>query len=94
MESHTPQQINEANRARRLLKKKYGLPRSNSVLKLIKDERQPKRLVTPFAFFTKARWGSGDFNNRPLGEAVRDISAEWKGMSASQKQVSYSIVPR
>ncbi|KAI2784785.1 hypothetical protein F4815DRAFT_454212 [Daldinia loculata] len=75
VETHTPDQTVAANRARQLLKRKYNYPVAN--LKTIHDPRVPKRPITPFSLFTKARWASGDFATRPFAEAAREIGKEW-----------------
>ncbi|KAI1661404.1 hypothetical protein F4813DRAFT_347432 [Daldinia decipiens] len=75
VETYTPDQTVAANRARQLLKRKYNYPVSS--LKIIHDPRVPKRPITPYSLFTKARWASGDFANRPFAEAAREIGKEW-----------------
>jgi hypothetical protein len=92
VEAHTTDQIQAANRARRLLHNKYNFPKDKA-LKLIKDERQPKRILTPFAHFTKSRWSSGEFANVPLPEAAKDITAQWKNLAPGEKQVSCHALP-
>ncbi|KAI1132072.1 hypothetical protein F5Y10DRAFT_261551 [Nemania abortiva] len=86
VESHTPQQIYDANSARRALKKKHSFPKGT--LKLIRDDRLPKRPLTAFALFTKARWASGDFagGSTPIGETMGRIAREWKGLKAAERQ--------
>lgn len=82
VEGHTASQIADANRARlhlnRLGKTKY---------RSIQDARQPKRPTSSFSLFTKERWETGDLSGRPLAEAARALSAEWKSLSSSQRQV-------
>ncbi|KAF3056587.1 putative hmg box protein [Daldinia childiae] len=75
VEDHTPDQTVAANRARQLLKRKYNFP--VATLKVIHDPRVPKRPITPYSLFTKARWASGDFANRPFTEVSREIGKEW-----------------
>ncbi|KAI1820230.1 hypothetical protein F4861DRAFT_523838 [Xylaria intraflava] len=85
VESHTPQQIYDANNARRLLKKKYNIPKGK--LQLIQDTRLPKRPVGAFLLFSKSRWESGDFpTGMPLTESAAKITAEWKELSAADRQ--------
>ncbi|KAI1804017.1 hypothetical protein F4811DRAFT_302342 [Daldinia bambusicola] len=77
VESLTPEQTVAANKARHLLKRKFNYPVSPHVVRLIHDPRIPKRPITPFSLFTKARWASGDFSGRPFAEVAREISKEW-----------------
>ncbi|KAI1474796.1 hypothetical protein K445DRAFT_315189 [Daldinia sp. EC12] len=77
VESHTPEETVAANKARYLLKRKFQYPASPHVVKLIRDHRIPKRPVTPYSLFTRARWASGDFAGRPFGEAAKAIGKEW-----------------
>ncbi|CAJ2501782.1 Uu.00g046350.m01.CDS01 [Anthostomella pinea] len=86
VESHTPQQIVAANKARKLLKTKYNIPKAKLNARTIKDERQPKRPSTPFSLFTKARWATGDYANHSIVEATINISKEWRALQDSERQ--------
>lgn len=46
----------------------------------------------PFAYFTKARWASGDFENRSAPEVLKIVSEEWKNLSESDKTVSLTLL--
>ncbi|GKT54994.1 HMG box protein [Colletotrichum tofieldiae] len=83
VESHTPQAVAEANRARAKLRKASG----RKIPSAIRDDRQPKRPQTPFALFTKARWASGDFAGQRPSEAGRRIGNEWKALSEPEKGI-------
>ncbi|KAK6204128.1 hypothetical protein LQW54_008482 [Pestalotiopsis sp. IQ-011] len=83
VESHTPEEIYQANLARHLLKRKYNYPKATK--QLLKDERQPARIRTSYIYFTKARWASGEFANKPIQEVAAALSAEWKNMTESEK---------
>ncbi|KAF7537552.1 hypothetical protein G7054_g3618 [Neopestalotiopsis clavispora] len=83
VESYPVEEIQKANRARQLLKRKYDCPKK--VLHLLKDDRRPMGTRGPFAYFTKARWASGDFENRSAPEVLKIVSEEWKNMSESDK---------
>ncbi|KAI1847430.1 hypothetical protein JX265_005510 [Neoarthrinium moseri] len=83
---YTPQQIVDANNARRTLYKTFNFPKGKYV-HLIKDERLPKGPLNAYAFYHKARWASGEFNNHTTApEASPIIGREWKSLSASDKQ--------
>ncbi|KAJ8130653.1 hypothetical protein O1611_g2974 [Lasiodiplodia mahajangana] len=86
VESHTAQEIYEANLARRALKKKHNFPKG--LLKLIRDERIPKRPSTAYGLYTKARWASGDFSgtSESASEAMGRIAGEWKSLKAAERQ--------
>jgi hypothetical protein len=85
VETHPIEQIHNANKARNLLKNKYNIPKG--YVKLIKDERQPKRPVSAYSLFTKARWSSGDFSTG-VKDSSKAIGQEWNNLSESDKQVS------
>ncbi|KAI1383193.1 uncharacterized protein F4822DRAFT_419589 [Hypoxylon trugodes] len=84
LESHKPQQISSAINARYQLKKKYNVPKGQ--IKTIHDDRLPKRPLTSYVLYAKARWASGDFANRPIIEATQAISHEWKSLSSTERQ--------
>ncbi|KXJ95786.1 hypothetical protein Micbo1qcDRAFT_192708 [Microdochium bolleyi] len=85
VESHTTDEMNNAMNARARLKRDYNYPKGN--VKLIKDSRMPKRPITAYAFFTRAKWASGELTQQgPIGENAAAISAEWKSLSASERQ--------
>ncbi|KAI5866852.1 hypothetical protein GGS23DRAFT_593585 [Durotheca rogersii] len=83
--SFTPAQIHDANKARKRLKRKYDIPKGFA--KLIHDDRQPKRPASSFVLFTKARWASGDYANKPITESAKLIGQEWKNLSAEDRRV-------
>ena len=85
VESHTAEEIADANRARARLQKISPSARKRAP---IPDERQPKRPSTAFALYVKARWATGDFAGQPVGVAGKEISREWKSLSASERKVS------
>ncbi|KAI0383840.1 hypothetical protein F5Y04DRAFT_249830 [Hypomontagnella monticulosa] len=85
VESHTPLQIKEAIRARRLLKEKYNFPPKKTA-KTIQDERIPKHPVAAFMLFSKARWASGEFANTTAPEAAKQIGSEWKNLPDTERQ--------
>lgn len=92
VESHTLDQINAAINARLRLKREFNYPKGSP--KSIKDERLPKRPISAFAYFTKAKWAAGDVKeggNRAMAASAAAISADWKNLSASQRQVSHAL---
>ncbi|KAJ2982297.1 hypothetical protein NUW58_g6473 [Xylaria curta] len=85
VESHSPLDTYNANKARKSLKKKFNFP--VGPLKTIRDERLPKKPSTPYALFTKARWASGDYTaNGPITEHAQSISREWKSLTTAERQ--------
>ncbi|KAK2065781.1 hypothetical protein LY76DRAFT_585720 [Colletotrichum caudatum] len=81
VESHTPQAVAQANRARMLLRNASGRRKPAQ----IHDERQPTRAVTAFGLFLKARWASGDYADLSFSDASRRAHEEWKNLSESEK---------
>ncbi|TVY13865.1 Non-histone chromosomal protein 6 [Lachnellula arida] len=83
VETHTPEQIRDANNARSALKRKLG---KHYAYPLITDSRIPKRALSPYMFFIKDRFASGDFKGISVVEASRLIAAEWKSLPAGQRK--------
>ncbi|RYP05320.1 hypothetical protein DL765_009871 [Monosporascus sp. GIB2] len=90
VESLTPDQVRAANRARILLKRKYNIPVGQ--VKHIRDDRQPKRPLTAYSLFTRARWSTGDFSG---GGGIRNtgpaIAQEWKKLPETEKKPFYDL---
>lgn len=89
VESHTPEQIQLANRARHQLRRKLNV-KGTSKYSQIKDERAVKRPASSFIQFSINRQASGDFRNIPVAERAKLIGQEWKALSESEKKVSSS----
>ncbi|KAL7629353.1 hypothetical protein AAE478_000873 [Parahypoxylon ruwenzoriense] len=85
VESHTAQDVNNANRARQLLKRKYNFPKGQ--LKVIRDSRLPKKPTTAFLQFTKSRWASGEFADRKISESAKIIGQEWKKLPDTERLI-------
>ncbi|KAI0535733.1 hypothetical protein GGR58DRAFT_425206 [Xylaria digitata] len=86
VESHSAQEIYDANLARRALKRKYNIPKG--LVKLIRDDRLPKRPASAFSLFTKARWASGEYSqtSSSLAEVGAKIAQEWKNQTAAERK--------
>lgn len=95
VESHTPEQIRDANIARTRLHKLAkittadGKKRSISSLpvRLIKDERRPRKPLTGYLTYSTRRNASGDFDGVPVVERARKVAEEWKALSSEEVQV-------
>ncbi|KAI0594476.1 hypothetical protein F4775DRAFT_596259 [Biscogniauxia sp. FL1348] len=84
--SHTVDEIRLAVNARRLLKSKFNYP-PKSPIKTIHDERQPKRPVTAYILFAKAKWQSGGVDaSKSMPEVSREISQEWKTLTEEARK--------
>ncbi|KAE8453708.1 hypothetical protein EG329_009219 [Mollisiaceae sp. DMI_Dod_QoI] len=86
VESHTPDQIREANNARRLLKKKL---KSNGYPP-IQDSRLPKRATSARFLFIQDRYASGDLKSIGFTEAAHLLAKEWDALPASERKVGPS----
>src|SRR5947207_2850133 len=84
VESHSPERIRLANKARLLLKRRTGARRTYK----IKDERQVKGPRTAFSFFVSTRHATGDLKNMTFKDATKLISKEWKALPDNEKKVS------
>ncbi|KAI0889976.1 uncharacterized protein GGS22DRAFT_183325 [Annulohypoxylon maeteangense] len=89
-ESYSPQEIYNANNARRLLKKKHNYPPKSGV-KIIRDDRLPKQPTTPFSLFTKARWATGDFANKSISESSKALGVEWQSLSEAERAPYFDL---
>jgi hypothetical protein len=88
LQTHTPEQIKDANNARQLLKRK--LKKSGAKLhdvSPIADPRLPKRAGNALSYFLKDRHASGDFKGIKIGDAGKLISQEWKTLPAGERKV-------
>ena len=83
IESHTVEQIRDANNARARLNRK-GVYKSK--LAKLKDPREPIS-IGPYALFTRERWASGDMKGIEVVQAAKLIGQEWRALSADEKSV-------
>lgn len=92
LSQHTPEQIYQANVARRQLKKIYNEkhPNTKHTLKYkpIHDDRLVKNVMSAFIYFSMDRHLSGDFHRMSLSEAGPLVAREWKALSAQEKKVN------
>ncbi|KAF2031990.1 hypothetical protein EK21DRAFT_61887 [Setomelanomma holmii] len=90
IQSHTPQQIHDANNARarlrKLLKSSAGKRRYPIHTQKLEDDRQPKRLRSSFTVFFTERHASGDLKGIKVTEATKLIAEEWKALSEGEKK--------
>ncbi|KAL4935206.1 hypothetical protein BDV06DRAFT_133566 [Aspergillus oleicola] len=84
VQSHTPQQIYEANKARRQLAKLKG----GKKVTLIKDDRLVKRPTSAWIYFyTENR----DPNVSKVADSSKAVASEWRSLSESQKAKYYDM---
>lgn len=58
----------------------------------IKDDRQVKRPVSSYIYYTNERRDSGDFKDIKFTEIAKLIGDEWKHLSSNQKKVRVPIL--
>lgn len=88
LNTHTPAQIKDANHARTRLRKLVAEPKKTHQFAPIKDARLLKRPTSTYIQYHMERLASGDFRNVSTTQAAKDISTEFKALSASEKKVS------
>ncbi|KAJ9648051.1 hypothetical protein H2201_002407 [Coniosporium apollinis] len=90
VESHTPEQIRQANAARlqlnKLVRKSNGKPVLAHKYNRIRDHRQVKHPVSAYMRFNAERHASGDLKGLAIAEASRLVRDEWNALSESEKQ--------
>lgn len=90
LNTHTPVQIKDANKARTRLRR-LAADGKKSQFAPIKDARLLKRPTSSYLQYHTERLASGDFRNVSTTQAARDISTEFKALSASEKKVSLEL---
>ncbi|KAF7860753.1 hypothetical protein EAF04_008271 [Stromatinia cepivora] len=83
VESHTPEEIRQANVARRHIRR---LTKKTSSPRLIKDDRAVKKPSAPMMFFVRERYQSGDFVGMKVSESIKRIAQEFKELSPAQRK--------
>lgn len=94
VESHSADEIQQANNARSTLRRKLEKDRpkgKRSKWAPIHDERAVKRPVNSYAQFALNRNASGDFKGITLAERSKLIAQEWKALSDQEKSVRRSV---
>jgi hypothetical protein len=89
VKSHTVEEIRLANNARNLLRRKLAgkIKGTPAYTNSIPDDRHVKHPTSAWNFFFAERQASPDFQGIGVPERAKLISAEWKALSASEKQV-------
>ncbi|KAL2159193.1 hypothetical protein VTH06DRAFT_2625 [Thermothelomyces fergusii] len=82
IEEHTAQEIREANLARQLLRRKYGL----NVGPTIQDPRFPKPAMNGYAAYVKSRYHAPEYEGVKPTEKLVKIGEEWRAMSPEQRK--------
>jgi hypothetical protein len=89
LNAHTPAQIKEANAVRARLRKNLADKKSQYLP--IKDDRLVKRPSSSYLLYHSERITSGDFRGVSTPAASKDISVEFKALSASEKKVRLHV---
>jgi hypothetical protein len=89
LNAHTPAQIKEANAVRTRLRR--NLADKKSQYQPIKDDRLVKKPSSSYLLYHSERITSGDFRGVKTPAASKDISVEYKALSASEKKVRLDV---
>ncbi|KAI9728676.1 MAG: hypothetical protein M1828_002782 [Chrysothrix sp. TS-e1954] len=90
--SHSPEQIRLANEARRKMNSLRKASKATSTqgvcqaVKLLKDDRKPRRPLTPYFQYMQERKASGDFQGVKITEMTKALGKEWQAMGAQEKE--------
>ncbi|KAI9761395.1 MAG: pre-mRNA processing RNA-helicase [Chaenotheca gracillima] len=82
LKSFSPDQIRIANNARLLLKRRGAA----KTYRPLKDDRLVKGATSSYLQYSIERRRSGDFQGLKISDASKRIGAEWKSMSAAEKE--------
>ncbi|KAI9765291.1 MAG: hypothetical protein M1840_007490 [Geoglossum simile] len=82
VETHSPEQIRTANRARTALNRRSPGRR----LRKLKDERVAPRPLPPFLLYLKDRRESGDDKNMGAREYIGQVGKEWRELPELEKR--------
>ncbi|KAI9882504.1 MAG: Mitochondrial Translation Optimization [Watsoniomyces obsoletus] len=91
LQQFTPDQIREANHARRYLARlgSGGGASGGKARRFtgrIEDDRQVKKSLTSYSFFLRDRFASGDLKHLKMPEASRLVANEWRELSPHDKE--------
>lgn len=89
VDSHSAQEIREANLARQLLKRKYDI----QVGPTIRDPRFPKPVMNGYAAYVKSRYHAPEYEGVSPTDRLIKIGQEWKKLSPEQRKVSSGKYP-
>ncbi|KAH4234280.1 hypothetical protein HBH61_202130 [Parastagonospora nodorum] len=82
IQSHTPAQIQDANKARSALRRLKASARSTKLV----DDRQVKQPPGAYIHFFTERKSTPDFRGISVQESAKLIGAEWKALNAGEKK--------
>lgn len=82
IDSHSVQEIREANVARNLLKRRKSAPTKHT----LPDSRFPKGRLTAYMAYVKARYTSQEFEGLQSKARLSHISSEWKEFNDEQRK--------
>ncbi|KZF26387.1 hypothetical protein L228DRAFT_279596 [Xylona heveae TC161] len=82
IESHTPEEIQTANRARRVLSRRL----KNKKIPILKDDRQVKPPPNHYTLFFKEKYNSTELQSSSFTERGLAIAKAWKELPQSEKQ--------
>ena len=87
LESHTPGQIEAANRARKILRLRLKAnPFARRKWASIRDERAVKPPKPAYRLYFVARQASPDFNNIRVVDRTKLIAEEWRALETVEKE--------
>ncbi|KAH6636659.1 hypothetical protein F5144DRAFT_188866 [Chaetomium tenue] len=82
IDSHSVQEIREANVARNLLKRRKSTPIKHT----LPDSRFPKGRLTAYMAYVKSRYTAQEFEGLQSQNRLSKISSEWKGFNDEQRK--------
>ncbi|KAI6346192.1 hypothetical protein MCOR25_010991 [Pyricularia grisea] len=95
VESHTPAQINEANKARTRLSRVFNVKRvgKSVVAKKIKDDRIPSAPLSAYLIFVQNKMKQAGFSSETnsgklkASHVMSGVAAEWRSLSDTERKV-------
>lgn len=70
-----------------MLKSKFNIPKPRKTWERIYDERQPKKPITPYFHFSRARFGAGNRGDASVMDMQKENAELWRNMTPAQQQV-------